>query len=292
LIKIEPVLGRKRTGSVLCSSCGVLVGVNDDICYNCGRRNPALWGYAPLLRALGRDTGFMPFLFGLCFVMYGLTLVTSGSAILQGGLNFLGPDERALMIFGASGGLPVFGYKRWWTVLSAGWLHGGILHIAFNMLALRQLGPSTAHLYGAARMVIIYTAGAIAGFALSSISSVYFPAIPLIGGGQPNLTVGASCSLAGLIGAHVHYGRRSGSRMISDVSWQWAISMLVFGVVIQGIDNYGHIGGFIGGYAASQWLDPLKAERGDHIVAALLCLAASVAAILYSAIPLLIALNR
>src|SRR5499427_7523698 len=107
------MLRRQRTGSVICTSCGVLVGVNDDKCYNCGRRNPALWGYAPLLRALGSDAGFVPFVFGLCFLMYGLTLIASNGLSGGFGLNFLGPDDRALLIFGASGGIPVFGFKRW-----------------------------------------------------------------------------------------------------------------------------------------------------------------------------------
>ena len=42
---------RKTEGSVLCTSCGVLVGVNDPTCYNCGRRNPGLWGFGPALRS-------------------------------------------------------------------------------------------------------------------------------------------------------------------------------------------------------------------------------------------------
>jgi hypothetical protein len=50
---------RQRTGSVVCSSCGSLVGVNDDRCYSCGRRNPGLWGFAPALRAFGNDLGFV-----------------------------------------------------------------------------------------------------------------------------------------------------------------------------------------------------------------------------------------
>ena len=37
----------------------------------------------------------------------------------------------------------------WWTVLSAGWLHGSALHILFNMMWVRQLGPATADIYGA-----------------------------------------------------------------------------------------------------------------------------------------------
>ncbi len=42
--------------------------------------------------------------------------------------------------------MPVFGIGRWWTVLSAGWLHGGLLHILFNMMAVRQLAPAIADL--------------------------------------------------------------------------------------------------------------------------------------------------
>ena len=51
---------RQREGSVICTSCGVLVGVNDDTCYSCGRWNPGLWGYGPALRRLGNDLGFVP----------------------------------------------------------------------------------------------------------------------------------------------------------------------------------------------------------------------------------------
>src|SRR5437899_9613360 len=42
----------------VCPSCGNLVGVNDERCFTCGRWNPGLWGFAPLLKRLGRDLGF------------------------------------------------------------------------------------------------------------------------------------------------------------------------------------------------------------------------------------------
>ena len=71
------MLKRQRTGSVVCTSCGVLVGVNDDRCYNCGRRNPGLWGFAPLLRSLGGDLGFVPLVIGACIILYALTLLAS-----------------------------------------------------------------------------------------------------------------------------------------------------------------------------------------------------------------------
>ncbi len=142
----------------------MLVGVNDATCYNCGRRNPGLWGFGPVLRVLGRDLGFVPFVIGTCIVLYGLTLIFSRGMIGMGGpMSFMAPASPALFLFGASGALPVFGLGRWWTVLSAGWLHGGLLHILFNMMWVRQLAPATAELYGPGRMVIIYTAGSIGG---------------------------------------------------------------------------------------------------------------------------------
>ena len=63
--------------------------------------------------------------------------------------------------------MPVFQYDRWWTVLSAGWLHSGILHILFNMMWVRQLGPACAEIFGPGRMVIIYTVAGVTGFAAS-----------------------------------------------------------------------------------------------------------------------------
>ena len=280
---------------MLCTSCGVLVGVNDDKCYNCGRRNPALWGFAPALRALGNDLGFTPFVFGLCTVMFGLTMVAS-SGLGGGGLfSLLSPDRDVLKLFGASGAGPVFYQGHWWTVLSAAWLHGGILHFGLNMMSLRTLVPMIVEFYGPARMVIIYTAGSIAGFALSSIAARYFPVFPVIGGKVfwfDHMTVGASASLAGLLGAMVYYGRRSGSGMVRTQATQWVTSMFVYGLLIPIIDNYAHLGGLAGGYLVARILDPLKPERGDHIVIAILCMAASVAAILWSAIPSLMALNR
>ena len=150
------MLKRQRTGSVLCTSCGVLVGVNDERCYNCNRRNPGLWGYASAVRSLGADVGFTPFVIGTCATLYVLTLLASRGNIGMGGLfSLFSPSTQALFLFGASGAQPVFVFGRWWTVLSAAWLHAGILHILFNMMAVRQLAPGTADLYGPGRMVII-----------------------------------------------------------------------------------------------------------------------------------------
>jgi rhomboid protease GluP len=268
------VLKRQTTGSVICTSCGVLVGVNDDRCYNCNRRNPGLWGYAPALRSLGGDLGFVPFVIGTCGIIYALTLVFS---VGMGGMGpMLAPSPTALLVFGASGRLPVFQFDRWWTVLSASWLHGGLIHIALNMWAVHNLAPVIADLYGPGRMVIIYTAAGVAGFTLSTVGPDLFILRP------GSYTVGASASIAGLIGAILAYGHRSGSSQARSYAMTNVVMLVVMGVLLPFIDNYAHLGGFGGGYLMARFLDPLKKERIDHLAIAVVCLAISVLSVVAS----------
>src|SRR5262245_44162085 len=270
------MFGRKTTGSVVCPGCGSLVGVNDQTCYSCGRANPGLWGFAPVLRQLGNDLGFVPLVIGASSVMYGLTLLWCQFDGFGGGM-FLTPSSRALVLFGASGAYPVFVYGDWWTVLSATWLHGGLLHILFNMMWVRDLGPTTADVIGPGRTIIIYVVSGVCGFLLSSFAGWYGPAIPLLRGAT--LTIGASASIFGLLGALVHYGRRGGSSLIHEAAKRYALILFVFGLILPGVDNYAHAGGFIGGYAMSAFFNPLTRERGDHLLIAALCLLATFIAI-------------
>ena len=236
-----------------------------------------------MLRSLGQDLGFVPFTIGTCGILYLLSLATtaaSGGTLLGGGLfNMLSPNTPSLFVFGASGAVPVFGLDRWWTVLSAGWLHGSALHILFNMMWVRQLAPPVADLYGPGRMIIIYTAASVAGFALSSYAGAYLPGFVFLRGGQ--FTVGASAAIFGLLGALIHYGRK-GSSAVSRQAWMYALFLFVFGIFMRGVDNWAHLGGFVGGYAMAAFLNPMKPERGDHLLAALVCLLLSFASIVVS----------
>jgi len=278
---------RQRTGSVVCASCGSLVGVNDEKCYTCGRRNPGLWGFAPLLRRLGNDFGFVPLIIYGSAGLYTLALLLTvmlGRNILGGGglMGILAPGPEAQQLLGASGALPVFRYGMFWTVLSAGWLHASALHILFNMMWVRDLGPVVADIYGAPRMIIIYTLSSATGFLLSSFLGLFN--LPLFG--SP-FSVGASAPIFGLLGALVHYGRRGGSSMVYGQAKTYAIALFVFGLIFPGaIDNAAHAGGFIGGYLISLWLDPMKPERVNHMVGAIVCLVATAAAVLGSALVL------
>ncbi len=160
--------------------------------------------------------------------------------------------------------MPVFQYGRWWTVLSAGWLHSGVLHILFNMMWVRQLGPACADLYGAGRMVIIYT---VAG--VDRIRREF--------SGVAVLRRDSDSRRRRLhrrrLGAHLRPARRD--RVVRPALGQqhdeaakacsYALMLGVFGLIMPGIDNWAHAGGFAGGWLMAKILDPLKPERIDHL---------------------------
>ena len=149
-------------------------------------------------------------------------------------------SPRARSIFGASGAYPGVRHGRWWTVLSAGWLHGGILHIVFNMMSVRQLAPATADLYGPGRMVIIYTVGSVAGFLLSSTSGAFLPGMPFFG----------APAHRGRVGVDLRPARRDGLLRPAQRQQHGVEPGLVVGAhrwchraSHPGIDNYAHVGG-------------------------------------------------
>ena len=274
------MLRRQTSGSVVCATCGSLVGVTDDTCYSCGRRNPGLWGYAGAIRRLGSDLGFVEVVIIGSSILYVLSLLMSNGQIGMNGLNLLAPSQRALLQLGASGAIPIFVLDRWWTILSAGWLHGSLLHIFFNMYWVRQLGPATADVFGPGRMVIIYTVAGATGFLASSFAGAYLPNVPLLGGAD--LTVGASASIFGLLGALVAYGRLRGDSAVRSQALTYAAILFVFGLVMSGVDNWAHAGGFAGGYVAARLLNPMQRERVNHLIGALVCLALTALAVLWS----------
>ena len=94
--------------------------------------------------------------------------------------------RRSLILFGASGAYPVFGLGRWWTVLSAGWLHGGLLHIVLqhDWRAADGAGDRRALRPGADGDHLLPSA-ASAGFVLSSMAGYFLPLpIPLLHGAR------------------------------------------------------------------------------------------------------------
>ena len=160
-----------------------------------------------------------------------------GSSLSINPLTMLSPDNRSLLLLGATGTIPIDSFGRWWTLVSANYLHGSILHILFNMFALRQIGYLVIEEFGTYRMFIIYTLGGIAGFLLS-----YLVGVPL--------TIGASAAICSLIGAVLYYGKSRGGAYGQFIFRQiggWALGIFLFGFLVPGINNWGHAGGMLGG---------------------------------------------
>ena len=198
---------RQVQGSIVCAECGRLVGINEERCPYCGAWRPGLFGWAPFLRSLvGARLDLIVLIIGACLTLYALALLLQPEAIFSGSgfLTILSPGGRALYQLGMTGGV-AWELGWWWTLLTATYLHGGLLHIAFNVMWIRNLGPAAAEVYGPARTFVLFNAAAAAGFLLSNEMS-----------GAP--TIGASGAIFGLLAALIVYGRKRGSSVMRNSS--------------------------------------------------------------------------
>lgn len=282
---------RQNTGSVVCPSCGRLVGVRDKACFNCGRGYPGLFGFAPLLGRFGRSASFGELMFWSCGAIFLITVLLKPDGIMGSGgfLSLLAPNTAVLRLFGASGLVPILQDGRWWTVLSAGFLHGGIIHIYFNLSGLRPLIAEVENVLGLGRTIIIYTVASVSGFALTSLvrllTAIYVPWIDgtffrfLAGAG---LSVGASAAICGLVGALMAYGQRTGQFHMQRYARNSMIAVLIMGVLLPFIDNWAHLGGFAGGYLATRLMRPLEKESPAHLLGGLICLVLMAASLVAS----------
>ncbi|HKK89814.1 MAG TPA: rhomboid family intramembrane serine protease [Desulfobacteraceae bacterium] len=171
--------------------------------------------------------------------LFAASLVLSGKNV-ELSLNpftALSPSVNSLIFLGAAGTIPIDHYNEWWSLIAASWLHGGVLHILFNMTALYQIAPLVIREYGMHRMVIIYTLSGVAGFLLSYLAGVM-------------VTIGASAAICGLIGATLFYGKSRGGVYGEAVFKQtsgWVFGLALFGLLIPNINNWGHGGGLVAG---------------------------------------------
>ena len=234
---------RQTHGSLVCANCGMLVGISEPSCPHCGAWRPGLFGFAPALqRLVGNRLDLVSLIMMTCITLYAVALLLQPEALLSGGglLSFLSPGTRALYQLGMTGGA-AWNLGWWWTLLTANYLHGGLLHIFFNMMWVRNLAPTATEVYGPARTFVLFNISGAAGFYISNVVS-----------GVP--TIGASAGVFGLLAALIVYGRRRGTSMMTAQLWQWALILGFFGLIMPGINNWAHAGGFAGGWIAGQLL--------------------------------------
>jgi len=245
--------------SVLCPKCRRLISIDEPVCPYCGLKKPgapwktALWGrihqgaFDPVKGLIYTN---------VLFYILSLLLNPSSMGVSVNPLQLLSPSDSSLFILGATGTWPIMQFGRWWTLVTASFLHGGIIHLVFNMMALSQLAPFVITEYGFYRFFVIYILSGVVGFFLSCLAGV-------------PLTIGASAGICGLIGAILYFGKSRGGFYGENIFRQamgWVVGLVLFGLILPGINNWAHIGGIFGGIAAGFLLgyEERSQESGFH----------------------------
>lgn len=224
--------------SILCPNCRKLISMDESACPYCGLARPGLHNSFGNVRKifLGSNPVMTIIYINIAFYIFSLLLDPQG-IFGGGGFSLLAPSSQSLFLLGATGTLPVIGAHRLWTLISASFLHGGILHILFNMMAFYQLGPFILREFGFHRFINLYIITGACGFATSVLFGTSF-------------TLGASASVCGLIGAIIYYGKSRGDSYGEAIYKQalgWVIGLVIFGLIFRGIDNWAHGGGLLSG---------------------------------------------
>ncbi len=258
-LRSEPNVPRPR----LCPACGTLVGASATKCHQCGGN--LNFSLAAASRSVSRFVPqTSPVTYGilsLCCVLYGVSLLAtihqSGFAAPTGGLGALfglgGISSNILARMGASAPLP-YDLMQPWRFVTAIFLHASLLHIGFNMWVLMDLAPTIEDMYGSARFLFIFVVTGACGYIASAASG--------------HLSVGASGSLLGMVGLLLALtsGRQSaGMRMLRSQLIYWLVYVAVLGVLMPGVDNFAHIGGFISGFILGKlMIDRLPADAAER----------------------------
>jgi rhomboid protease GluP len=183
------------------------------------------------------------FILGFTVLIYLLQMASM--ALLKG-------DDLPLMLGARVSDLIRAG--QWWRFITPVFLHGSVAHIFFNMYALLSLGTLLERHFGHARFVALYFLGAFAGNVFSFLLT-------------DGYSVGASTAVFGLIAAEVIFFYQN--RKLFGSQAKQAIGNAVFIIAVNlfiglspGIDNWGHVGGLLGGAIFSWFAGPLWKVAG------------------------------
>ena len=240
--------------SMLCPNCRKLISSDEKRCPFCGLPTPgSKLKNNPLTRHWGNGEQLVRWIIYVNVAMYLISLLIDPQRIGIGfnPLSALSPSLGSLAALGATGVRLVHNGQGWWTLLAANYLHGSILHIFFNLVALYQLSPLITQLYGPYRYFVIFTFSGIFGFWVSYLAGV-------------GVTIGASAALCGLIGAALYFGKTRGGPFGQAVYRQiggWAVIILVFGFLVSGVNNWAHLGGMVAGALSAMVLGYQEKRR-------------------------------
>ena len=180
-----------------------------------------------------------------CF-SWALMAVNAGlfAVMVACGVGLLDPDTDKLVAWGADYG-PRTLAGQWWRLLTATFIHIGIIHLALNMWALWNVGPFVERLLGNAGFLVLYL---LAGLFGSLASVAWNPYI---------VSAGASGAIFGLFGALVAGLIRQRRQIpVNALARLWKSTLafvafnVIYGVSHPGIDNAAHLGGLFTGFLA------------------------------------------
>jgi len=223
----------------MCPSCRALVGAGEKFCPFCATRlsrRPS--GIGKLLQnVLPHYAPVSYLLLSANFIFFLLIFYADSQQSTQDlGRFLMGSRSISLVAWGADVAWLVE-RGQWWRLISAIFLHSGIIHLAFNSYALIFIGPLLEEALGRERFFVVYIATGAFGFMLSNW---YYP--PML------TTVGASGAIFGIIGAAIALSKRWstwGSSLHQQLI-HWAIYGLIYGLLL-GANNAAHVGGFVSG---------------------------------------------
>jgi rhomboid protease GluP len=159
---------------------------------------------------------------------------TSASAQLNGAPAMGGISGEVLLRLGAKS--PYILVGQWWRLVTAIFLHAGLLHIGFNLWCLFDLGPEVESLFSTTKFVVFYLVSGVAGYLLSLWWNPF------------GMSVGASGAILGLIGVligasfhHGHLGKEYRGQLL-----RWVLYIVIFGLFFA-VDNAAHMGGLAAG---------------------------------------------
>jgi len=165
-------------------------------------------------------------LIALCWIMALVTLPGNQDALLVRLYRFGAKENGAI----AAG--------QYWRLLTAAFLHGGVVHLLVNSYSLFVLGGLTEPVLGRARFLATFLVSAVTG----SLASWAF---------NSAIGVGASGAIFGLLGTALYLSWRGTTARIPPTALRslgmWTVYNLVFGFVTPTIDNAAHLGGLAGG---------------------------------------------
>ncbi|KAG1676085.1 hypothetical protein FOA52_014951 [Chlamydomonas sp. UWO 241] len=138
---------------------------------------------------------------------------------------------------------------QWWRLITPTFLHSGLFHLAINCYALNSLGPQVETLTGPRRFAAIYLTSALTG----TVASVLMTPQPSLGASGAIFGLGASLAL--FYWRHKETLGSTSDSMLKQLGITVAINA-AYSLAVKNIDNWGHVGGLLGGAAASWLLGP------------------------------------